>query len=275
MAQLTDESPMHFYKYKGVSNLDYSCRIFTDNELYFSKIDDFNDPFDCRYRYELDGSEADLIEYHDKIQREHHPSRNEQERRLETDQWLEDIKTPGYKEEIQQDLIEKTRKWGIYCLSAVRDDILMWAHYANGHRGFCLEFLNEPSDQFYAKRKPNDPDFLSHPCLLPIEVKYSDEYPVIDPLSEDYTDDWTMVTKGFRTKATQWQYEKEWRLLDDNGPGPHQFPSRFLTGVIFGCEMSEDHKEMIREWCKDRQPVTKYYEARRAADAYALKIVPA
>jgi len=84
-----------------------------------------------------------------------------------------------------------------------------------------------------------------------------------------------MVKKGFFTKATQWKYEREWRLLDDNGAEQHQFPSRFLTGVIFGCEMSKNHKEMVREWCKGRQTPITYYKAQRAADAYALKIIPA
>ena len=280
MAQSAGESPAYFYKYKHIDgdHPDYSRRIFTHNELYFSKVDAFNDPFDCRYRYELNGSEADLAEYYDKVQRRLYPSRNEQERHLETDQWLKEIKTPGYEENLQQDLREETMpKWGICCLSAVPDDILMWAHYADGHRGFCLKFANEPSDAFGTNWKPNDPDFRSyrHPLILPIDVKYSDKYPIINPLSNDHADDWEMVTKGFFTKATQWKYEKEWRLLDDNGPGPHQFPSRFLTGVIFGCEMSEPHKDMIREWCKGRQPAIKHYEAQRAADAYTLNIVPA
>ena len=276
MTQPPEESPRYFYKYKGIDkdHLDYSSRIFTHNELFFSPVDTFNDPFDCRYRYELNGSESDLAAYYDRVLRKHHPSRNEYERRLETTQWLKEIKSPGYEENLQQGFREKMLEWGIYCLSAVPDDILMWAHYADRHRGVCLKFLNDPNNVFYTRRKPDDPDFLSHPHLFPVEVEYSDEYPVINPLSEDYTDDWRIVTKGALTKATQWKYEKEWRILDDNGSGPHQFPSRFLTGIIFGCEISEDHKEMIREWCKDRQPPIKYYQARRATDAYALKIVP-
>ena len=29
---------------------------------------------------------------------------------------------------------------GIFCLSERSDDILMWSHYSNGHRGVCLQF---------------------------------------------------------------------------------------------------------------------------------------
>ena len=275
MSDLYEMGPEYFYKYKYIdeTHLDYSCRIFTDNELYFSKVDDFNDPFDCRYCCKLDGSEADLAEYHDKIQRKHYPSRNEQERRLETSQWLKDIKAPGYKEKIQQDL-RKTMvsMWAVYSLSAVPDGILMWAHYANGHRGFCLQFLNDTNNPFCAKRPPDDPDpeAESHPNLSPFPVTYSDNYPTANFNSDDET----LVRKALLTKAAQWSYEKEWRMLDLNGPGPRKFPPQFLTGVIFGCEMSDVHKGMIREWCKGRWPPVRHYEARRAADTYALKIVP-
>ncbi len=279
MIQLADEGPTYFYKYKRIDeeHLDYSSRIFTHNELYFSTANEFNDPFDCRFRYKLNGSEADRVKFLKRIQKEKYPYRSRRERRSEIVQLRREIKSPGYEESFQQDLREGViSKWGIYCLSAVPDDILMWAHYADGHRGFCLEFLNDPNDQFHAKRQPNDPDFRSHPCLFPYEVEYSEEYPVINPLSEDYADDEKIGRKAFLTKATQWQYEKEWRILGDNNtPGPHQFPSRFLTGIIFGCKMSDAHKDMIHEWCKGRQQVVKYYEAQRAADAYALKIIPA
>ena len=30
---------------------------------------------------------------------------------------------------------------GVCCFSEKKDDILMWSHYADGHKGFCLEFI--------------------------------------------------------------------------------------------------------------------------------------
>ena len=29
---------------------------------------------------------------------------------------------------------------GVCCLSEKHDDVLMWSHYSNGHKGFCLKF---------------------------------------------------------------------------------------------------------------------------------------
>ena len=58
----------HFYKYKYIDDsddehLDHSRRIFTNNELYFSKVSAFNDPFDCRFRLALGMSQEEQIAY--------------------------------------------------------------------------------------------------------------------------------------------------------------------------------------------------------------------
>ena len=58
-----------------------------------------------------------------------------------------------------------------------------------------------------------------------------------------------------------------------DGPGLYHFEPQSLTGVILGCRMSEKHKEMIREWCGNREPAIKYYETRESEDSYTLDIV--
>ena len=37
--------------------------------------------------------------------------------------------------------------------------------------------------------------------------------------------------------------------------------------------MPEEHKALIRDWCKNRQPGMKYYEAQQSEDSYSLNIV--
>ncbi len=32
------------------------------------------------------------------------------------------------------------KKFGVYCLSEKKDDILMWSHYSNGHKRLCIEY---------------------------------------------------------------------------------------------------------------------------------------
>ena len=169
----------------------------------------------------------------------------------------------------QNQTMREVEQWGLYCLSAVPDNILMWAHYANAHRGFCLQFLNEQSQRFRVKSNPEERG--ETPKLLgPVPVRYSKQYPVVNFIRDKRM---TVGRKTCLTKARQWKYEQEWRMVDVNGPGPHQFLPQCLRGVIFGCRMLEKHKEMIREWCRNREPAITYYEARQSEDSYSLNIV--
>lgn len=60
----------------------------------------------------------------------------EQFRRLPADILQQQIAS-GLKGAIELGLSEVR---GVSCFSEKVDDLLMWGHYAEGHRGFCLEF---------------------------------------------------------------------------------------------------------------------------------------
>lgn len=45
----------------------------------------------------------------------------------------------------------KDTKLGIFSLSKRYDDELLWAHYSNSHKGFCIEY---DLDQLLAKQNP-------------------------------------------------------------------------------------------------------------------------
>lgn len=64
---------------------------------------------------------------------------------------------------------------GILSLSAVRDQTLMWSHYADGHRGFCIGFNSQKLLRFA--------DRLTYRSihLLLDEVRYCSEFPKLNP----------------------------------------------------------------------------------------------
>lgn len=51
-------------------------------------------------------------------------------------------------------------KHKIYCLSEVNDSLLMWSHYSDSHKGFCLEFSDYTDDELISLKQkgiyPND-----------------------------------------------------------------------------------------------------------------------
>jgi hypothetical protein len=121
----------------------------------------------------------------------------------------------------------------------------MWAHYADSHQGFVVEF--DPESPFFKQQfGPND-DFRHLRKVI-----YREERPaVVLTEMKDFS--------PFLTKGQDWSYETEWRMMmplgDASriiGEGPtaghlFAFPRSMVRGVIFGCRMAESKKTEIRQ----------------------------
>jgi hypothetical protein len=124
---------------------------------------------------------------------------------------------------------EQTATIGVACLTAKHDDLLMWGHYADGHRGICLEFAT-PGEPFSRASK----------------VQYRSDVPRINPMDilED-KDDVDLFGALLLTKHNSWSYEQEWRLVHEKAGQRYSFDHRLLTGVYLGASMPRDHKELV------------------------------
>lgn len=119
---------------------------------------------------------------------------------------------------------------GVACFSSKCDDLLMWAHYADGHRGFCLEFSTQ-----------------SEPFSRAEPVTYCDSIPEVNPLDilDGKSTGPDLMQMMLRTKFTCWQYEEEWRILHMRAGTAYSYPFEALTGVYFGVSMSRGQKDVI------------------------------
>lgn len=133
---------------------------------------------------------------------------------------------------------------GILCLTESPTNLLMWAHYADSHQGFVIEF--DPESPFFDQRIDPD-DELRHIR----KVIYCDERPsVMLSEIEDFL--------PFLTKGNDWSYECEWRMIlpltnasqviGSGSTGLHlfEFPKSAIRSVIFGCRMTDSKKAEIR-----------------------------
>lgn len=78
-------------------------------------------------------------------------------------------------------------------------NILMWAHYANAHKGFCIKYkLTHPEILFQTN------DNLLYTRRLS-KVNYANK---IEQQQEDL-----LIDSAFFTKTSQWEYEKEYRII--------------------------------------------------------------
>jgi hypothetical protein len=134
---------------------------------------------------------------------------------------------------------------GILSLSEVPDDAVMWAHYADNHRGMVLGF-DEQHAFFNRRRSQNDEFYFLR------RVLYADVAPAPSMLALD--GDAVFVTKG-----KQWAYEREWRMLaplrdatrslkvGEDVVYLYTFPSEALTAIVFGALATPTLEVRVRD----------------------------
>lgn len=133
---------------------------------------------------------------------------------------------------------------GILSLSESSDEPLMWAHYADSHRGLLIAF-NEEHSFFHRRRSPNDEfHFLR-------KVVYADTPPAPSALGVD-------GNALFITKGTRWSYEREWRMLAPleesacciqiGGESVHLFavPPEAFASVVLGARATAELEHSVR-----------------------------
>lgn len=103
----------------------------------------------------------------------------------------------------------------IGCLTTSYENKLMWSHYADSHKGFCIEY-----DFSTDIKKANS--------LILLPVVYSDERVQVpfDIKLGDYDRDFnvrkkanTIMFENLFTKDRVWTYENEWRILISSNVG--------------------------------------------------------
>jgi len=213
------EKPKTIYKY---CPLDTAELIIKSNSIKFSDPASFNDPFDC---------DVDLLEF--KLQNK----LDEQ-----TVREIEIIKNmyqnyPGFHDLIQKEgFIEKMYKEGqidkvksarVSCFSLINNNVLMWSHYADKHKGICLEFDSDLTSYGFTNLLEDD--------ITVGPVGYT-EYERINYLSSDRR---FAVCKLFLCKSSTWSYEKEYRLITLNRkPELQKFKNSYLKSVYFGLNIT-------------------------------------
>lgn len=155
--------------------------------------------------------------------------------------------------EIYPDLLELKKQLsnlGIYSLSMTFNNELLWAYYASGHKGFVIEYdLNYLIPAFtYSSTE--------RMCYF-IDVKYTRNFPVINPLHL-YNDDAEKLIKLYLgNKSKNWKHEKESRLVLEKS-GLIEFDYRSVTGIYFGYRMNKTEKDFIMNKLKGRG--IRYYQ---------------
>lgn len=128
------------------------------------------------------------------------------------------------------------KNFRIASLTVQNDNILMWSHYANNHKGFCIEYAID-------KTEINELLFNLSPVI------YSNERPKMSKFFFNSKTIFEWYKNGLLRKADLWSYEKEWRLVllknDCSLEGTfHFYP---IKAVYLGCKMPDKERKKIEK----------------------------
>jgi hypothetical protein len=251
----SSESYLEFlYKYYSFNerNAHHRERIFTHNELYFPSPRAFNDPFDSKIQLVFDGTKDEWERYLRDLYQKFRPDWNRKQRLAEVRKRMREKRYKRLPEKMAKSYLDQM---GVFCMSEVKDQILMWAHYSENHTGFCLEFKATPTTPFFGRAQ---------------KIRYSEVYPSINFFKSSRD---AQMEAILLTKAKLWCYEKEWRIIEhEHGAGIYHFPPELMTGVIFGCQIPDGNKEKIIGWVKNRDPRPTVYKAEVKEREFGLDI---
>jgi hypothetical protein len=244
--------PEQLWKYRPWN--DHTRALIVSGDVYFSTKLQLNDPFEFRWRERLPIEPAEIDEFVHTICETKFADDSINERRNRFHTLQAELRTLVHSR--QDGLIPTLTKFdkGVFCLSEVCDDILMWSHYAGNHSGVCVGIV---------------PSRLTGKRVL--RVHYSEEMPVLD--AWEYVNHNTEVfVKLSLTKAAHWSYEREWRTIDE--VGVRRFEN-CVNRVIVGAMALPETRIAVRAAVAKAGPAVELYEARMSQKVYGLEIVKA
>lgn len=246
------------FKYMSIS-LDHIERIeklFLECKIFHNLTEGFNDPFEGKPHYSID-----IVKRDAKIIYDHfiELARNHGQGELEAERFAKfQIQDPHQVTETIRNAINKSfEQIRICCYSTNKENLLLWAHYANSHKGFCVEF-----------------DGSSLPAKMAMKVEYSNKYPSVEyPVPSD--------ERAYRlalTKAKVWEYENEYRsifipssdILDHDGESL-SFSSDAITNVYIGACMPEKEERELKKIIYRMESQPSMWKAELSSSSYQLK----
>jgi hypothetical protein len=177
--QQNNNTPKRLYKYRSLENFKFIVDILINKRLYAAKYFDLNDPMEGVYSYQ--SGELD--------------------------------------ENIRKRLLGEKKELRICSLSEINNDILMWSHYANGHRGVAIGV--EINTNKYAVNR----------------VIYDGQKTVSDTNYNNLS-----AEEILKHKADCWEYEQEWRVFSNT-----EFVPVTIKEIILGIKIDTKDASLVKK----------------------------
>ena len=151
---------------------------------------------------------------------------------------------------------------------------LMWAHYADSYKGICVEYDIRRASEEVKK------------MLFPVVYRKKPEHFIsVDEIlsgKERGDKDYLRDSKGiFSEKPFCWKYEKEWRIIRDDGACGNKWDAEKKgallemicpSSIILGCMAKPEFEKAVREHCEECR--INLYKMKKDKGRYRLEKVP-
>lgn len=225
-------SSLTLFKYYPIN--EYTFDVIKTERVWMPDPTNFNDPYDCALS-------LDMKSYHERNSDFHSIVRDVMlGKRDRSEIPMSKAPVPGWVMSVaNEEFRDEQSKFGVCCFSETNLSILMWSHYADNHKGVCIEF--EFSE-----------DFLKNSELS--KVIYCNEFPKFT--FDDYRgfskeEVKNKIRQLITIKAKDWEYEKEWRLIHNE---KNTFYPKILKikSVLLGVRADQNVKYEIIDLLKGR-----------------------
>lgn len=247
------------YKYLDITG---AWRMLGNKNLQFTNASQLNDPFDCHPK---------LLDYS-----------NVPKRKLQG--WIPE---KWWIKKEETDALNKRNETWLCSFSKVNDSILMWAHYCYNHKGICIGL---DLDKVMESVPPMFGSLYIKPDVIDVEYKSIIERP------SGYDNTMSLFYYQWQTKAKEWAYEKEVRLVMPK-PSPmyaaltpeqakhpkeiwdwreihHYMPLKgeCFESIYFGVNIEQKEKDGIINYArKELNPQINLYQMKVDENAFRLQ----
>ena len=198
------------YKYRPFNT--NTLQLLTRSNAYYANPRSFNDPFDCAPTIDVDIDVTSLeqlccqmikqtsSEAAAKCKINEFRYLSEDREKFETDTQAETALTGLLSRQIQDMVNAEMGGKGVLSLSARWQSLLMWSHYADEHRGICIEYDTTCFNH-------SGIEAVNYRAFRGIKASILARWK-LDGCSVAYK---TVHAAYFLTKSREWRYEAEWR----------------------------------------------------------------
>lgn len=175
-----------------------------------------------------------------------------------------------------------SKAFGALCLTERYDNLLMWAHYAQDHKGVVVGLdLN---------KAPGLSDLIS-------PVNYSDSFPTTSDPAEQaaiflgrpnrkWPDTYSLFLETLFTKGNDWAHEQEWRVIRPTGVDLSSdvddrdiskqlvsIPPEAFVSIRIGCRATPDVSSNFARMAQSINPSVQVLKTRPSCQQFALEFL--